>query len=272
MARIVGGLGVPHTPTFPHLARSDPSGEVATRYGAVASALAEVRPDALVIFSGDHLNTFFLDNWPIFAIHVGEVEGPIDPVPGIDSQQLLTEGGLARAVYRHVVDSGFDPALTLSSSVDHGVAVPLYFLDRYHRLPVVVVHVNGVVGPLPSAIRCWRFGQVVGEAIASYTGPSSRVAVVASGSFSLEVGGPLLLPGHMWGVPAPDWAARVAASLAGRGDDLVALVTPRSLSAAGSVAGETLAWVAMRGATQHLTTRLLDHRKGEGHAFGFWHD
>ncbi|MCA1646337.1 MAG: hypothetical protein LC797_13065 [Chloroflexi bacterium] len=65
MAEIVAGFGVPHTPMFPALvAREGPRCETAQLYRTVAQHLEAVRPDAMVIFDSDHLNTFFLSNYP----------------------------------------------------------------------------------------------------------------------------------------------------------------------------------------------------------------
>src|ERR1700730_15450089 len=71
MAQIVAGFGVPHTPIFPHFVKRDgPDCEIAKLVGAQREQLAATRPDLIVMFDTDHLNTFFLDALPIFAIGV----------------------------------------------------------------------------------------------------------------------------------------------------------------------------------------------------------
>ena len=71
MAQIVGGFGVPHTPVFPMFVKRDgPDCEVAKLFGAQKNDLAETRPDVIVMFDTDHLNTFFLDALPVFAMGV----------------------------------------------------------------------------------------------------------------------------------------------------------------------------------------------------------
>jgi hypothetical protein len=65
MAEIVAGFGVPHTPMFPSLvARDGPGSETAQLYRSVADHLRAVEPEVLVIFDSDHLNTFFLEQFP----------------------------------------------------------------------------------------------------------------------------------------------------------------------------------------------------------------
>jgi hypothetical protein len=62
-----------------------------------------------------------------------------------------------------------------------------------------------------------------------------RVAAVASGSFSLEIGGPRVGEHSHTGVPAPEWVARVVALLGdGAVDALVAEATEERLAHAGS--------------------------------------
>ena len=69
MAQIVAGFGVPHTPIFPHFVKRDgPDCEIAKLFCAQKNELAATRPDLIVMFDTDHLNTFFLDDLPIFAI------------------------------------------------------------------------------------------------------------------------------------------------------------------------------------------------------------
>ena len=71
MANIVAGFGVPHTPVFPFFVKRDgPDCETAKLFAAQKEHLAAVRPDVIVMFDTDHLNTFFLDNLPIFAVGV----------------------------------------------------------------------------------------------------------------------------------------------------------------------------------------------------------
>ena len=80
MANIVAGFGVPHTPVFPFFVKRDgPDCETAKLFAAQQEQLAAVRPDVIVMFDTDHLNTFFLDNLPIFAVGVDRsFSGPND--------------------------------------------------------------------------------------------------------------------------------------------------------------------------------------------------
>ena len=73
MAEIVAAFGVPHTPNFPALvAKQGPDCRTAQLYAQVAALLHDASPDVLVIYTDDHFNTFFLDNFPTFAVGIAD--------------------------------------------------------------------------------------------------------------------------------------------------------------------------------------------------------
>ncbi|MEV0694508.1 hypothetical protein [Streptomyces sp. NPDC050388] len=260
---------MPHTPVFPQVAMEDPAGSVARRYGVLRDLVEGARPDALLIVSGDHFTTYGLGAVPALAVHVGDLRGPADPVPGLRSAPMTGAMGLSRHIHQHLVSHDFDPVVSIGASVDHGIAVPRWFLDPEGRIPVVAVQVNTLLAPLPSPRRCLKLGEELRAAVRS--SGAGRVAVVASGSFSLEVGGPALGHDRLWAVPDPDWAAAVVDHLTvGRTDELIAAITPEVLGGAGTVAGEVLAWLVVRGATSHLRLASMSYHLGEGHAFAGW--
>jgi gallate dioxygenase len=272
MAQIVAGFGVPHTPIFPFLVKRDgPNCETAKLFAAQADRLAAVRPDVIVMFDTDHLNTFFLDNLPIFAIGVDKsFAGPNDEPREVPLYNVRSAPDLAVHIRRLGIESGFDIALSEHFSVDHSIIVPLHFLTPNMHVPVIPIFISGHVPPLPSAQRCYELGRTVGRAIASWN-PASRVAVMGSGSFSLEVGGPRMMPGRDYGVPDPDWAARVVSSLSDQKiEALIAQSTQDQLLRAGNVGGELLNWIAMLGAIGDHAPEYIAPQLQNGHAYGVW--
>lgn len=269
VSKVVFAGGVPHTPVFPEAAAAG-RGDVADRYDRVRAALEQARPTAVVVVTCDHINSFFLDNWPTFAIVVAkEVTGPNDIVPGLSPRPYPVASALADHLLRGLVGQDFDLSVSMERSVDHSVVVPLHFLNR-RELPMVPLYVNGMVPPLPSGRRCHGMGRALRAAIEAFPG-DERVAVLASGSFSLEVGGPRVAAGHTWSVPRPDWAATVADRLrTGDTGTLLAESSPSMLSEAGTVGGELLPWLTVAATAEHLTAPIVDHRDGEGHAFVTW--
>jgi hypothetical protein len=272
MAEIVAVVGVPHTPVFPAMARGDTAvgADVARRYASVEDTLERAGADVLMVLTCDHINTFTPDLWPTFAIGTGaSAFGPNDDVPGVAPDSYDLDGDLGLTMLRGLVRQGFDPVALRDHTVDHSIVVPLHFLNRRRKLPVVPVYMNGMVAPRPSADRCRRLGRALRETLEAM--PGRRIAVVASGSFSLEVGGPRMLPGQLYGIPRPDWAGTVASRLRrGELSSLVDAATERRIEEAGTVAGEVLPWIAAAEMAADLTSVLMDHRDGEGHAFAAW--
>ncbi len=272
MAQIVAGFGVPHTPVFPFFVKRDgPECETAKLFAAQKEQLAAARPDVILMFDTDHLNTFFLDNLPIFAVGVdASFKGPNDEPRDVPIYTIPSARDLAAHIRAAAIDAGFDAALTQHFSVDHSIAVPLHFLTPDMTVPVIPVFISGHVPPLPSAQRCHALGQAVAGAIASWPA-SLRVVVMGSGSFSLEVAGPRMAPGRTDGVPDPDWALRVIRYLEQqRIERLIAEATPHQLLKAGNVGGELLNWIAMLGAIGDRKPTYIAPQMQNGHAYGVW--
>jgi aromatic ring-opening dioxygenase catalytic subunit (LigB family) len=152
MAEIVAAFGVPHTPNFPALvAKEGPASETAKLYGEIAKHLHAAQPDVLVIYTDDHFNTFFLNNFPTFAIGIADVTcGPNDRTP-MPAYRVAVSSSLATHVRAKGIEDGFDLALVQDFEVDHAIMVPLHFLTPDMTIPIVPVFVNGLAPPLPSS-------------------------------------------------------------------------------------------------------------------------
>jgi hypothetical protein len=272
VAEIVGALGVPHTPFFPSLVeREGPQCETARFFAAVTQELEAMRPDLIVMYDTDHLNTFFLDNLPVFAVGVTEAfEGPNDEPRSVPIYTIKSRPDVAAQLRRAGLEAGFDLALAQEFTVDHSVVVPLHFMTPSMRIPVIPIFVSGHVPPLPSAKRCYELGLTMKRAIESWPQPL-RVVVIGSGSFSLEVFGPRIAPGKSDGVPDPDWARRVC-SLLDQGATQVLLreATEDQLLRAGNVGGELLDWIAMLGAVGERRPKFVTPQMEQGHAYAAW--
>ena len=272
MAEIVGALGVPHTPFFPFFVERDgPECETARYFAALRAELEALRPDLLVMFDTDHLNTFFFDNLPIFAVGVtDQFTGACDEVRATPPYTVKSRADLAAHIRRGCVEAGFDPSVTQKFAVDHSVIVPLHFLTPQMQFPVIPFFISGHVPPLPSARRCYELGRAVRRAIESFP-EKLRVVTMGSGSISLEVWGPRLKIGFGDGVPDPDWVARVCGLLKdGDIETLIEESTPARFQKAGNVAGELLNWIAMLGTIDAQPAKSLTPQMQNGHAYALW--
>ena len=271
MATIAAGIGVPHTPVFPSVvARKGPDCEEAQLYREVETHLDAANPDVLLIFSNDHFNTFFYDNFPLFAVGMAaETSGPNDETP-MPAYNAPVHEGLARHLRAHAITGNFDIAEVQEFTLDHSFMVPWHFLNARQKRPIVPFFIHCFSDPLPNAARAFALGRELRAAIESYPG-HERVAVIGSGSFSLEIGGPLAPKGERAGTPDKVWAKFVEDSLrAGDVGSLIREATGERMMRAGNAAGELLNWLAMLGVCGVTKPVMLKPQIDHGHAYGVW--
>jgi hypothetical protein len=104
---------------------------------------------------------------------------------------------------------------------------------------------------------------MVREFIATAWPGDERVCVLASGSFSLEVGGPNMgRTDHVW------MDTVVSALRTGDVDDLVRCATTERMLAAGNVSGELLNWCALLGVVGDTQPLFVEPQ--HGHAYAVW--
>ncbi len=271
MAEIVAAIGVPHTPGFPELvARLGPNCEVARLFAEVERHLAAVQPDVLVIFDSDHLSTFFYNNLPTFCIGAADqTAGPNDHTK-MPHYNIGVNSALAKKIRGYGIGAGFDLSLSEEFEIDHSIMVPLHFVTPRMNIPIVPIFINGLSPPLPAARRCFDLGEVVRRAIESWPG-NMRVAILASGSFSLEIGGPRISHGKRSGVPDPGWASSVLKRLEkAEVNELLNEATNDRLLKAGNIGGELLNWIAMLGVIGRHRPRFIEPQIDHGHAYAVW--
>ena len=272
MAKILGGIGVPHTPYFPKFAADQgPDGEIRTFFNRAKTELDTFKPDAIVIIDTDHFCAFYFDNFPTFAVGIDDTFfGPIDDVALCPPRDIPSNHKLATHLQKNLVLRNFDSSQVTNFKVGHSVGVPLYFLTPEFDIPVVPIFLNGHLTPMPSSRRAFNFGCALREAIRLYE-DDIRVAVIGTGSFSLDVAGPYMAPGENFGVPDLPWAERVQELMeVGQIDQLIEEATEERMLAAGNVGGELLNWIAMIGVVGTERAKWIVGQPERGHAYGVW--
>jgi protocatechuate 4,5-dioxygenase beta chain len=129
--------------------------------------LATAKPDVAVVVYNDHGLNFFLDKLPTFAIGAAVEYKTADE--GWNIPTVLPFAG--------------DPAMSWH------VINPMQLLwpgGEPWPVRIVPVEINTVQFPLPSAARCYRLGQAIGRAIASYPA-DARVLVIGTGGQGIEL-------------------------------------------------------------------------------------
>ncbi|MFI8308162.1 2,3-dihydroxyphenylpropionate 1,2-dioxygenase [Streptomyces sp. NPDC085927] len=186
MSEIVGFAALSHSPfwngSFPAEATPETLGARFTTAAArLRDLVADLAPDAVVIFGPDHFRNFFLDVMPSFCVGVGEIVGCGDY--GTHKGAVPHAEGIGRHIAESAQAAGFDPAFSVRMGVDHGIVQPYQVLWPGLDVPVVPVMVNCSADPRPSFRRCFDFGLAVGDAVRALPG-DRRVLVLASGGLS----------------------------------------------------------------------------------------
>ena len=197
MAKIIAGMGTSHVPG---VGAAMDNGKTAEPYWQpLFKGFEPLRqwhsqniPDVNIIVFNDHATSYSLDNYATFTMGVGERFKPADE--GWGPRQVPDIEGHPELAW-HIVESlmaeEFDMAVAGSVDLDHGCTVPLSIAyDQPQKWPTKVIPlcVNVIQHPLPSAMRCYKLGQAIGRAVASFPEDIS-VGIWGTGGLSHQLGG-----------------------------------------------------------------------------------
>jgi 2,3-dihydroxyphenylpropionate 1,2-dioxygenase len=234
---LVGAFACPHTPQL--IARPETEDRalvlrVHAAFERVKRRLQTLRPDAIAVVAGDHVEAFFLDAVPALAVYAGaSAAGVFGPY----RYEFPVHEPLARAVVQQGIERGFDLLYTQSARLDYAFFVPLHFTMPEPAVPILPLHVNVYLPPQPTPRRCHAWGQALGQIMGARP---ERVVLMASGGMSHYPGT------DRYASPDFDWDRRVLDLLReGRGAELAA-VTGEELDKAGNV--ELRTWITLLGA------------------------
>lgn len=152
-------------------------------YGRLRDALAASRPDAVVVIAAEHFANFFMNNMPAFAVGMGDsYDGPIEDPEWLRIPPRTVAGApdLSERLIRHMLQE-VDVAYAQEWRFDHGIMVPLHFLDPDNRYPIIPVNINCQGPPLTPLSRAWAFGRALRHAAGAVP---ERIAVIATGGIS----------------------------------------------------------------------------------------
>jgi 2,3-dihydroxyphenylpropionate 1,2-dioxygenase len=152
-------------------------------YRRLGETLAAARPDAVIILAAEHFANFFMDNMPAYAIGMGETyDGPIEDEQwlGIPHREVKGAPELGRRLVSRILQD-VDVAFAEEWRFDHGIMVPLHFLDPDNRMTVIPANINCQGPPLTPLHRAWAFGQAIRKAADEQP---ERIALIGTGGVS----------------------------------------------------------------------------------------
>jgi aromatic ring-opening dioxygenase catalytic subunit (LigB family) len=195
MAEIVSIIALAHAPGATGWLDKAPKreqDELLAGYARMGKALRKAKPDVIVGVANDHLLNFPPDNIPDWCVGTaarwhGPAEWFRDWV-NIKPYEVAGNPSLARHLVRDCGKRGINLAFSDKLEFDDNWSVPLKFLTPKYDVPLVPIHMNCVVPPLPLPERCHAFGQALAASVRAWP-EKERVAIMATGGLSHDPGG-----------------------------------------------------------------------------------
>jgi protocatechuate 4,5-dioxygenase, beta chain len=262
MARLIGGIGISHTPSMGvEYDRGQDRGWApewqvwfdGTR--PVKEWLAKAAPDQVVIVYNDHLNHFEFDAYPTLAIGVAEEFPQADEGFGLRPFPSLSgDTDFGWRVTESLVRGGFDMTVCQELKVDHGVYSWLpYVAEAPWPWPVLPIAVNMIRHPIPTSQRLWDLGGALRSAIESWPG-DQRVLVIATGGMSHQISG------TRFGIANEAFDQFFLDRLQDHARELIAIPQQDYMRLGGTEAAELSIWFAMRGALSEAPRKVYAFR------------
>ena len=259
MARIVGGIGCSHAPSIAHsydrgLQKDPVWAPLYEGYEPAKVWLDRLRPDLMIIVYNDHMNRFFFDAYPTFALGVAETHPQADEGWGKrDLPDLPGHSAFSWHLAESLIEDEFDPTICQEMSADHGIlsVLPLLTESRWPA-PIVPLAANVIQHPLPTPRRFFRLGQAIRRAVESYP-EDLRVLVVSTGGMSHQ------LHGKRFGFMNPEWDNEFLDRLERDPQSLVHLTHRDYIERGGAESVEMIMWLAMRSALGADVRRVHRH-------------
>lgn len=152
-------------------------------YDEMREHLHATRPDALMVLAAEHFANFFMNNMPAYAVGMAEsYSGPIEDPDWLKVANRKARGdpGLSKRMISEILTT-VDVAYAEEWQFDHGIMVPLHFLDPENELTIIPANINCQGPPLTPLHRAWAFGEAIRRAADSVP---ERIALVATGGIS----------------------------------------------------------------------------------------
>ena len=153
-------------------------------FAVLRADLEAAKPDALIVVANDQFVNFFWNHIPTFMVtFADEVTGQFTR----HTFQYKNHKELGRAIVRAGMEQGIDFSFGEYVVLQHTQTVPLYFILREPKIPILPIYVNTWVDPVPTPRRCYQVGELL-RAVADNT--RERIAVLGTGGLSHYPGSP----------------------------------------------------------------------------------
>ncbi|HEY9365977.1 MAG TPA: hypothetical protein VIP55_05040 [Agromyces sp.] len=202
MANLVMAAATPHNPLLWRAMRDpmpDDLAGVAANFERFRHAFDEHDVDVVVVIGTDHLRQFSYENSPAFAVgkadgYHGTWENEVRTF-GMEYVELAGHRALADQITgRQVQPDAIDFSVSLEWRLDHSFVIPLQYVRPELDLPIVPIHTNASMPPVPSVRRFIALGEHLRASVEAWES-DARVAILTSGHMANDVGGPRTFAG-----------------------------------------------------------------------------
>lgn len=259
MAKIIGGIGASHSPTI-GFAKDTNKGEdpawspIFDGFREVQSWAKAQQIDVLFFIFNDHVTSFFFDHYSAFTLGVDDQYSPADEGGGPRNYPAVKgHAELARHIGQSMMADEFDMSFFQNKRLDHGCFSPLSMIspdEQGFSGSIVPLQVGVLQLPIPSAKRCYKFGQSLRKAIQSYPDPNLRVAIVATGGLSHQV------HGERCGFNNTEWDEKFLDLLEKDPEQLTQYTIAQYAELGGMEGAEVIMWLIMRGALSEKVKKV----------------
>ncbi|WP_162000406.1 hypothetical protein [Saccharolobus sp. E5-1-F] len=212
--------------------------------------MSENDPDSLIIIYPDHIETFFLTNFPSINVIVDrETEAHI---PGWGTTKFEINYELAKDILFGLVENGFDPSFSQRVAIPHAAYVPLMYMFRKNKVPIVPIHVNANVDPKIHPKRALELGRTIAKIIAKKRPSNEKIAIIGTGGLSHYPGTPY------YGKIDVETDNKILSLLKeGKGEELTHF-TPEELEETGNI--ELRTWIVTAGSVGNRPAELIERQ------------
>lgn len=210
-------------------------------------------PDIMIVLSSDHLNNFFLDCIPSFAIGMADSYQLVQSRAKLDLLRIKGAPDFSSQLVNSMISKGFDITFCSEMELDHSFYVPLNFVDPEFKTPIIPIHINSMVPPYVPPERCYAFGLALAKAITELD-PSKKVAIMAAGGLSHSFG-----DGRMREVDEAYDLGFLKVIEEGRMKDELGTYTTASMEKAGNGTVENLEWIALAATVEGGSAEMVTY-------------
>ena len=197
MADLVSVIALSHAPGLTGWLDQAPEHEqksLTEGFSRLGEVLRATRPDLIIGLANDHVLNMPLHDLHDFCVGTSDQwKGPAEwfrdwvNVPFYD---VKGNAAAAQTIHAGITGAGFDAVAKSDLLFDDNWSVPLYYLTPDYDVPLVPIHMNCVVPPVPEPKTCYALGERIAEIVANDLPDGMRVAGRGTGGLSHDPGGP----------------------------------------------------------------------------------